>query len=222
VTAERPRLDPDVIRRSFMSSDIPPAFGAAMNVHTADLSDAFFVLLRDACKRLECDPLDMLGVMMNESGVHANAKNPSADANGLIQFMGETLRGEGGQPGLGWKGSSEAFRQLTAEQQVPWVERYYAPHKGQLVSAGACYLATFLPAFMKHANDTTFVLCGANGPLSWAYNANRSFDHDKKGFINIQDLTVAVERACVGPRWVEVAMRMHDALDADTPLPPAT
>lgn len=174
---------------------------------TQDLSDAFFAKLRAACERIGASPFDVLGVMMNESGVRADAKNPTADANGLIQFMGDTLKG------LGWEGTSEAFRRLSAEEQVPYVEAYFAPHKGKLGSPAACYLCTFLPALLAHAGDMTFVLCAALGPLAWAYAANKGFDRAGNGHITVQDLAYAIDRACTGPRWNEIAVRMQAEID---------
>lgn len=178
------------------------------NRYTADLSDGFFLKLINVCEELEASPLDMIGVMQNESGVRAAAKNPHADANGLIQFMGDTLRG------LGWLTGGDAFRKLSAEEQVPFVRRYFAPHRGKLWSTGALYCATFLPALLQHADDPNFVLCGKAGPLAWAYAPNIGFDHatPRKGTITVQDLSDAVARACTGARWNEVQDRMRQAM----------
>ena len=176
------------------------------NKYTQDLSDGFFLKLINVCEEFECSPLDMIGVMQNESGVRAAAKNPSADANGLIQFMGNTLKG------LGWLNGGEAFRKLSAEDQVPFVRRYFAPHKGKLWSTSALYCATFLPALLPHADDPNFVLCGKDGPLAWAYGPNIGFDRDRRGTIIVQDLGDAVARACTGARWNEVQDRMRQAM----------
>lgn len=182
-------------------------------VLTRDLSPAFFAKLLAIAGRLACSVWSLLGVMQNESGVFSTAHNPSADANGLIQFMGDTLRG------LGWTTGSAAFRELTAEQQLPYVEAYFAPHRGRLVSDAACYLATFLPALLNHAADPAYVLCGAHGPMAWAYAANKSFDHSGKGSIVVRDLADAIERACVGARWEEIVSRMQEVLDLED-VPP--
>src|SRR5262245_45585647 len=82
----------------------PPArkLGA---IFTRDLSDGFFDKLREVCRNLKCEPLDLLKVMMSESAVRATAHNPNGHASGLIQIMPDNL------PGLGWKKGHEAFRQ---------------------------------------------------------------------------------------------------------------
>src|SRR5262249_9445257 len=81
-------------------------------ISTADLSDGFFTQLRELAGRLGCEPLDLLKVMMSESRVRAAAHNPNGHASGLIQIMPANL------PGLGWTGGHEAFRRLSAEQQL--------------------------------------------------------------------------------------------------------
>ena len=43
---------------------------------TSDLSDGFFERLRSVCDNLRCDPIDLLKVMMSESGVRAGAAQP--------------------------------------------------------------------------------------------------------------------------------------------------
>lgn len=162
--------------------------------------------------RLEGVVWDFLGVMAYEAdGVRAGAHDPNGDASGLIQFMPDELAS------CGWHQGPEAFRALTAEAQLPYVERYYAPHKGRLTSVAAIYVCTFLPAFLGHANEPTFVLCGAAGPLAWAYKANSGFDTAHKGTITPTDLVAAVARACVGGRWAEIVARMQDVLDREDP-----
>jgi len=112
---------------------------------------------------------------------------------------------------------------LPIQEQLVWVERYYRPHAGLLTSAGAVYLATFLPAYMTHAGDPTFVLCGKRGPHAEWYAANRTLDANGDGFIVVQDLTDKVAQSCVGPRWTEFAARIKaatQAADTSPELPP--
>jgi hypothetical protein len=105
-----------------------------------------------------------------------------------------------------------AFRALSAEDQIPYVERYFSPYKAYgLESSGRIYLFTFLPALGQKpdSRDTAFVLCGSLGPLVWAYNANKVFDQDHKGYITLGDLTKACERNAKGPRWDEIIQRLQ-------------
>ena len=87
----------------------------------SDLTPGFFIELRAMCARLGCDPFDMLRVMCAESSVSASAENAASGASGLIQLMPFNL------PSVGWTGTSQAFRQLSAEAQLPYVERYFEP-----------------------------------------------------------------------------------------------
>lgn len=169
---------------------------------TEDLSDGFFAEVRAMSARVGAAPLDLLGCWMNESGVRSNAWNRGGDASGIFQAMPATLHG------LHFPGDHTAFRLLTAEEQLVWAEKYYSAYRGRLWSAAACYVATFLPALLIHATEPQYVLCGIHGPFAWAYSPNRSFDHAGHGYITVQDLADAITRACVGPRWAEIAQRL--------------
>jgi hypothetical protein len=106
--------------------------GSLQSTDFSYLSNDFFVQLKQTCGRLRCAPEDLLGVMESESSVQPSAQNPKGNATGLIQFMPDTLKG------LGWTAGPDEFKGLTAEQQLPFVERYFAPHISQgLTSACA-------------------------------------------------------------------------------------
>src|SRR5438874_1811532 len=111
---------------------------------TDDLSDQFFADIVEICGRIQCDPLDMLGTMMNESGVRERARNATSNASGLIQFLPSTLAG------LGYTGTPDTFRRLSADAQLPYVEQFFQPyvHYG-LNTTARVYLAVFLPSILK-------------------------------------------------------------------------
>ncbi len=109
------------------------------------------------------------------------------------------------------------FRTLSAVQQLPWAERYYAPHRGKLVNAAACYVATFLPADLELAADSEAVLSQKGGRRGWAFALNASFDANHDYRITVGELEQAIERACVGARWAAI----RDALRAELGLGPA-
>lgn len=182
-----------------------------MNIkHSKDLDNLFFVKLDEVAGALQTTPRNMLAVMYSESGVRANAKNPNHDANGLIQFMGPTLKG------MGWTKGGAEFRKLTATEQLPWVRRYYAPHVGHLGNVAALYVATFLPALVKHAGNRDYVLVAKEGQLGWAYAPNAVFDANKDYKITVGELEDAVLRNCRGPRWAEILARLEDGtIDED-------
>lgn len=172
--------------------------------YDASFGPAFLAM----CSRLAVNPLHLLGVGMNESGMRASADNPDGNASGLWQLMPDTARG------LGWEiGDCEGrdghpplwnFRSLSPTAQLPWFERYYAPHKGKLVSRAACYVCTFLPADLDLASDPQAVLVDKSESdpkqwrRGWAYSSNMSFDanHDLK--IQVFELEDAIVRALAG------------------------
>lgn len=170
--------------------------------HTSDIADDFFPGLEAVAADVEAKPVHLLSVMMSESGVRANAHNPHGNASGLIQFMPATL------VGLGWRAGHAAFRELDATEQLPFVRAYFLPHRGRLVSAAACYVATFLPALLRHAHDASFVLTAKNGPLGWAYAPNAVFDRNKDYAITVRELDDAIARNCRGTRWAELTARL--------------
>lgn len=180
--------------------------------YTHDLGDDFFSGLVRVCDEVQCAPRDLLAVMMNESAITPWAHNANGDAVGLIQFMPPILRG------LGFLGGWQAFAKLSAAEQLPFVARYLRPHTGKLVNATALYLAVFLPALIDHASDPTYELVVKDGKLGWAYAPNIGFDRDRDGVIRVDELTYAINRAVLAPRYVEACAR---AGAATTALPPS-
>lgn len=187
------------------------------NVYTQDLDSEFFPALAEVCEELSTEdsvvtPLNLLSVMYSESGVRHDAHNPNGDASGLIQFMPATLGY------VGWTKSAGAFRVLSAKEQLIYVKRYYLPHRGKLGSRVAIYLATFLPALIDHADDPTFVLAAKGGGRSGIiFNANASFDANKDGRIEVQELDQAIERNDRGIRWEEIKNRLGDTSPSEAP-----
>jgi subtilisin family serine protease len=178
---------------------------------SADLSDLFFAGLRAVGAALGAQPLHLLQVMMAESGLRPDAHNRHGDASGLIQFMPATLLR------LGWTAGHAAFRGLSAEGQLPFVERYYRPYApAGLTSTARLYQATFLPATLSLGSAPDTVLTGRGGPYPRAYAANSGLDRRGDGTIRVSDLTAAVDRRCRGPRWEEARAR----LEGTSPLPP--
>lgn len=175
------------------------------SVYTRDIDDQFFTELALVAEYLEADPADMIAVMYSESGVKATAHNPNGDASGLIQFMPATLEY------VGWMKGNAAFRVLSAREQLPYVRRYYAPHRGKLGSRVALYLATFMPALLDHASEPDFVLAARGGGRSGIiFEANAAFDEkgNDDGKIQVHELDDAIERNDRGKRWDELQDRM--------------
>ena len=173
---------------------------------TDDLSDQFFQDILDVSDRIQCDALDMLGVMMAESAVKAGARNATSNAGGLIQFLPSTLAH------LGWSSTPDAFRRLSADEQLPYVEAYFQPyvHFG-LDSAARVYQVVFLPSSLPLGSNMNTVIAQRGGVNSAVYNRNRGLDVNFDGSITVGELQLAIERHYNSPRWQEITQRLNDA-----------
>lgn len=173
-----------------------------------NIDPAFDRAFPETCARIGCNPLHLLAVMVSEAnGADPSAHNPHGDASGLIQFMPATLRQ------LNWKQGDQAFRCLSASQQLPYVEGYYRPWAaaaGKWDSPGRLYQATFLPGTLSTKREPDDIIAAHGGVLGWAFDANSAFDADGNKTITIAELTLACENAIArfADRWVEVCERI--------------
>ena len=130
-------------------------------------------------QKVGCSSKDLKALMYSESGGNPQAVNPKGGATGLIQFMPSTARELGT--------SVEELANMTAEQQLPYVEKYLLKAKknaglsqNSKVDAGTLYTLVFLPAY---ANKD--VLCESDSKY---YRANKGLDLNKDGLITKADL----------------------------------
>jgi len=159
------------------------------------LSDEFLTKGYEMSKRLGMPFVALLFVMNHESSLNPAAHNP-AGANGLIQIMDFNL------PKVGWNASPEEFRSLSAEDQLPYVERYLSWFKDKdLDTMGRIHQALFLPATLDDGSAPGLVLAAKdgtrwNGAEHSFYEGNKTaFDPQGKGYITVRDLEDADERA---------------------------
>lgn len=143
-------------------------------------------LSKEACKqidemskRLNMSSKDLKGLIYSESGGNPQAVNKHSGATGLIQFMPKTAAALGT--------STEALKRMTAEQQLPYVEKYLKMSKknagfdaNHQLSAGELYALVFMPAKAKKE-----VLCSSG---TKAYSLNRGLDRNRDGRITITEL----------------------------------
>ena len=132
-------------------------------------------------QRLNCNPEDLKAVIYSESGGDPKAVNRDGGATGLIQFMPSTARDLGTSTG--------ALAQMSAEQQLVYVEKYLQRAKGQArfapdhkITSGELYALVFMPAKAKQE-----VLCSIG---SKAYTQNSGLDrgNNRDGHITQGDL----------------------------------
>lgn len=148
------------------------------------LTQSFLNKVKQVAQRIGCNYKDLLAVMNSESGLNSRAQNKKGGAAGLIQFMPATARALGT--------TTDALRDMTPEQQLDYVEKFYLMNRKNYVksnrplSAGDLYTLTFLPAYVNQEVLTT------QGHKF--YEANRGLDVNGDGQITKTDLAQRVAR----------------------------
>jgi hypothetical protein len=162
------------------------------------LGPNFYTRLAQMSNSLGLNPEDVLAIMQLESGLNPQV---SSKAVGLTQFLPGSLRG------VGFRGTTEDFRQLSGEEQLPYIERYFRTqlslNGGPFKSAAQMYVANLWPLALSYpdvkANNPNAVIISSHPePNSHrtvsipyeikAYYANRGLDLDQDGKITLGDL----------------------------------
>jgi len=146
------------------------------------LEPGFATALQAVADRLGLDPNYIGAVMSLESGFNPSARNANGGAVGLIQFMPATATALGT--------SSSALAQMTAIEQLPFVEAFYR-QAGRAIrreEPGDYYMATFLPAFVGKPKD--FILATKGEQI---YDQNSGLDADGDGTLTVGDVTQKIE-----------------------------
>jgi hypothetical protein len=131
--------------------------------------------LNSLAKKLGVNVDWLAAVIAFESGFDPAAKNPNSSATGLIQFM----RNEAIKFGT----TVEDLAQMTREEQLPYVEKYFNQHKGRLKDLCSTYFAVFAPVCIGKSLDYVAYAGG-----SAAYRANAAIDKDNSGNIECRDI----------------------------------
>ncbi len=124
---------------------------------------------------LHLDPSALAAVMKIESAFNPAATNPQGGATGLIQFMPKTAELLGT--------TVDALRQMTAEAQLDFVAKYYAPFRAKILDEGDHYIATFMPAFLGKPAGTVIAKKGEK-----IYDQNAGLDITKDGILTTDDV----------------------------------
>ncbi len=153
-----------------------------------NLSNGFYNKAIEISKRIGCNPNDLLAVMQAESGISTTIQNKNSRATGLIQFMPTTAKELGT--------STEALKQMSPEQQLVFVEKYLQMtkkragfNKDEKLNPSQLYMLVFSPKYAKCSMNEAVYKQG-----SLAYKLNRGLDRNKKGYITMADLNLALER----------------------------
>lgn len=135
-------------------------------------------------KRLGMAPGSLMAVMNFETGGEfspATRNRAGSGATGLIQFTRGTAQGLGT--------STDALAQMSAEDQLDYVERYLSPYKGKMGTLKDAYLAVLYP---KAIGKPDWYPLFASGTT--AYRQNAGLDRDKKGVVTVGDAVAMVQQ----------------------------
>ena len=114
-------------------------------------SEAFRKKVLEIADRLLIDPNFLMAIMSFETGATFDPKIKNAagsGATGLIQFMPSTAKGLGT--------TIAALEKMTAVAQLDFVEKYFEPRKGKLLTIEDAYMAVLYPKGIGKGKD--FVL----------------------------------------------------------------
>jgi len=147
-------------------------------------SSSFRTKLVSIANRLGLDPSALATVMMFETSttMSPSVRNPYSNATGLIQFMPATARNMGT--------TVDALAQMSAVDQLNWVEKYFSPWAGRLRSVQDHYLAVFMPSLIGTALSYVVARTG-----DIVYTQNSGFDGSKKGYFTTGDIVYPITSA---------------------------
>lgn len=171
---------------------------------------AFYDKLVAWCRQRGINPVDMLRVGLNESGLSPKAVNPTTKAAGVWQLTWPAAK----QVGLS-KEEWAQFSQLSASEQMDTWFKYFSPSiLPSGASRGDIYKAVFLPYSQVNGGDLWVPTGMKNGkPTNYVpvkkgtkyYDQNYILDFDKNGVISIDDL--AQKTDYILAPWVEDGLR---------------
>jgi hypothetical protein len=175
----------------FLQERRPAAGGLAWG---ARVSPEFRRRVREICAALGCDPNHLMAVMAFETGesFSPSMRNPRSGAIGLIQFTRKTARGLGT--------TTEALAAMTAEQQLDYVARHFAPYRGRLGALEDMYMAVLWPRAVGRPNDTVLFASPSKD-----YEQNKGLDLNHDGMVTkLEAATFVREKLKKGlrPRYV--------------------
>lgn len=155
------------------------------------MSDDFLAEVIKMSDRLGINPIDILALMGWESGFtwSPSAKSGTSSATGLIQFIESTAKGLGTSTAL--------LAQMTAVQQLAYVEEYFKGKVKPGMGLAELYLAIFFPAAINRSDDT--ILMGRGAFLGAGYESyedwvvpNISFDVNRDKRITRKEIVESI------------------------------
>jgi hypothetical protein len=149
------------------------------NVVPNSYRNDFVKKVREVSTRLDIDPNWLMAIMYFES---AKSFSPSIQnsigATGLIQFMPSTARGLGT--------STTALKNMSAVDQLDYVEKYLRVYKGKIKSYVDTYFAVFFPLAIGKPDE--WVLQGGGLTAQQVYDSNPAFRKVKDGKLRVWEV----------------------------------
>lgn len=168
------------VANRFLSSLNDPFEGKKV-VGMDNTSQAFRDKLVQIAERLQTRPLFLMAVMSFETGgtFSPSVKNRVSGATGLIQFMPPTAIGLGT--------SINALVQMTALEQLDFVEKHYKPFRGRLDTLEDAYMAVLYPKAVGKGRQYVLFREG-----TIAYEQNKGLDINRNGKVTVAEAATLV------------------------------
>ncbi len=158
----------------------------------AKVSLNFRTRVIEIADKLGTDPNWIMASMAFESGeVSLPAKNPVSSATGLIQFMDKTTKALGT--------TTAELSQMSAVEQLNYVEKYFDPYVGKLKSLSDVYKAILWPSAVGKAE--AFVLFRQPNQN---FTVNKGLDTNKDGQVTKGEVASRVAQKLAKGRSVDL------------------
>jgi hypothetical protein len=146
------------------------------------VTPAFVEKVKEIAARVHVEPLNLLAVMSFESGLNPKAVNKDSGATGLIQFLKSTAEGLGT--------TTAKLTEMTAEEQLPFVEKFFAGSKAKLKEHHTLedtYMAVLFPSAIGKGPDHVLF----RKPTK-RYEQNSVLDVNKDGTVTVREAAAKV------------------------------
>jgi hypothetical protein len=174
-------VEPNDPTFDFLARDTAPdSLGVYQIAWGARVSAAFKAKLIQIAQSIGVDPDYLISAMAFETG---ETFNPSirnrSGATGLIQFTPATASE--------LSTNTDDLANMTAEDQMDFVEKYFDPYKSMLETIEDVYMAILWPAAIGKPNS--WVLFSKPSP---EYNRNSGLDADKDGNVTKEEAAAMI------------------------------
>jgi hypothetical protein len=145
----------------------------------ASYRTAFVEKVKKISANLGIDPNWLMAIMYFESaGTFSPSITNSIGATGLIQFIPSTAKGLGT--------STSALRNMSAVEQLDYVEKYLKTYKGRYKNYIDVYFAVFFPLAIGKPDD--WVIQSSGISAKQVYDNNPAFRVEKDGKIRVWEV----------------------------------